>query len=138
MPPIVVALFVGFVIILPFVIALRLVVGSGMASDPLASLRCPKGCSTRFINYLIYEGTDLRVVECHASWGSVATYDIGLRCGDCGWRYGKKDIPEKVKNQLDKHLEGVASVLEEFLGQEDDRLLREAIDALPRMIEGNR
>lgn len=107
-----------------------------MAVDKLKSLQCPKGCSTRFINYLIYEGTELRVVDCHSTWGGPATYDIGLRCGDCGWRYGKKDVPEKVKTALDKHLEDVASVLEDLLGAEDDRLLREAINSLPRMIEG--
>lgn len=105
--------------------------------DPIESLRCEKGCSTRFINYLIYEDTDLRVADSHTAWGGTL-WDIGLRCGDCGLRYGRKDVPQKVKDALDKHLESVASMLEDLLGAEDDRLLREAIDSLPRMIEGNR
>jgi hypothetical protein len=108
-----------------------------MASDPLESLRCPKGCSTRFINYLVYEDTDLRVADSRLVW-EVVVWDIGLRCGDCGLRYGRMDVTQKVKDKLDELLEGVASALEDLLGAEDDRLLREAIDALPRMIEENR
>lgn len=106
-----------------------------MAVDKLESLQCPKGCSTRFINYLIYEETDLRVADSRTLWGGTF-WDLGLRCGDCGWRYGKKDVPQKVKDALDKHLEDVAEVISDLLGAEDDRLLREAINSLPRMIEG--
>ncbi len=108
-----------------------------MASDPLESLRCPKGCSTRFINYLTYEDTDLRVAESRTAWGGTV-WDLGFRCGDCGLRYGRMDVPQKVKDKLDELLEEVASALEDLLGAEDDRLLREAIDSLPRMIEENR
>lgn len=109
--------------------------------DPLEPLRCPRGCDTRFINYLIYEESELRVAESRREvkgLRSVTVWDLGLRCGDCGTQYGLvKDVNETTKLCLDAMLEKVASSLEDLLGAEDDRLLREAIESLPLMIEDN-
>jgi len=99
-----------------------------VAVEDLELLRCPKGCDPEFLQYLIWEGTELRICAQHrmqsehGAWYDVV--DIGLRCGDCGTQFGRKNIPYAAKRELDQMLDRHRHDLDDFQDEINDAWLR--------------
>jgi len=98
------------------------------SDDPLEPLQCRNGCDIRFMQYLKYEGSDLRICEAHRRWvkgdsyhpGENQTYySMGLRCAECGLRAGHKDVSPRAKDAFDELLASVAHDLQDLADQKD-------------------
>lgn len=111
----------------------------GQGADPLETLRCPKGCSPRFVQYLTWEGNSVRICNSYQVWLDVGVhetnYDIGLRCGDCGTQYGRKGIDDKTKQALDSLLERVSHELQDLVDQVDTELLGNELGGVALLME---
>jgi len=112
------------------------------ADASLEPLRCRRGCDPRFLQYLCWEGTDLRIVteasrEFVLGVGMQTTYHLGVRCGDCGLHIGARNVPEKSKQALDSLLITVSHDLQDLADQVDTDLLAELLGGSALLMEGN-
>jgi hypothetical protein len=99
-----------------------------VANEDLEPLRCPKDCNPAFLQYLTWEGTQLRICAQHRQQNQYGTWhdvvDIGLRCGDCGTQFHRKAAPYRSKVALDQVLADNQHVLSDFKDEIDDAWLR--------------
>jgi hypothetical protein len=98
--------------------------------ESLRQLQCPRGCDVEFVQPLYEEGhgpeTNIPIRwedERRNSYGATV-YDLGLRCGNCGHRYGVRAVTRNVKEALNRLLSDTSRemrvMLSQLNGQEND------------------
>lgn len=111
-----------------------------MRVDPadLEPLRCDRGCDPRWAQYLLYEGTNLRILDQTPGVHGLQ-WDIGLRCANCHLHYFRPGVPHSTKQALDRHTDHVSRDLQTLADIIDDAHLRQsAVDVTALLMEENR
>lgn len=98
----------------------------------LRRLQCPNGCSVTWLQGLYYEdegpengkANAVRIEDEVRRPGLPSLYRLGVRCANCGHRYGFKDVPSEVRNAFTRHLHDTCKALHDFVDELDDAKLR--------------
>jgi hypothetical protein len=95
---------------------------------------CPRGCDPRFLQYVTWRGSDLRIVKEKYNNGKGRTYDLVLRCADCCEELIVVDLPVEAKKKLD-HITEVAVDQMRGLAEQYDQEYLERRAAFNRYLE---
>lgn len=96
----------------------------------LEPLRCPKGCDVKWVQPLYHEdagpesAVPIRVEDEIRRPGLTSLYDLGLRCANCGFRYGVRGVTVDVKQALNRTVYNNQKLLKDFADGLDDANLR--------------
>ena len=117
------------------------------SEDPFGPIRCPRGCDPVWLQYLSWTSDDElelaatdptrplpqnRMATAKYEGGVGTVWKLGLRCADCGQRWGRSEVPDDVKEALDRLLTEHHYTLKAFAEE-----LENSPDELPGLMEEN-